>query len=137
MDDRRFDHMTRSLANASNRRDFVRRLLGVAGVTGGLVALSAHGADAARRGFSGPSQPQPAPCRPAGTFCVANAQCCTNFCGDNTGPGGTCDICDLTICGDFVCTDPKWDPANCGACGNECRQGATCTNGVCQGGDPV
>ena len=126
MDDRRFDQMTRSLAKATSRRGFVRGLLGVAGGAG-VVALRGHEADAARRGFSGP-------CIPAGSFCAANAQCCTNFCMANIGPGGTCAICDATICGDFVCTDLQWDPRNCGSCGHDCGSGGSCNAGVCRAG---
>ena len=133
MEDRRFDQLTRSLAHSTNRRDLMRRLLGVGIAAGGAVALNADQAGAARRGYSGPPPPQPEPCRAAGTFCAANAQCCTNFCAPNSGPGGTCDICDATICGDFACVDTKWDPRNCGACGNECNFAASCNNGVCQG----
>jgi hypothetical protein len=135
MDDRRFDQMTRSLVGATNRRDFMRRLLGVAGASGVAVVLGGRGAEAARRGYSGPSTPPtlPGPCRDLGTYCVANAQCCDGFCVPNIGPGGTCGICDATICGDFSCVDLKWDPRNCGSCGHECGSGATCNEGVCQG----
>ena len=134
MDDRRFDQMTRSLVGATNRRDFLRRLLGIAGAGGIAVTLSARGADAARRGYSGPSLPPtlPGPCRDLGTFCVANAQCCDGFCVPNIGAGGTCGICDATICGDFSCVDLKWDPQNCGSCGHQCSSGQTCNEGVCQ-----
>lgn len=134
MDDRRFDQMTRVFGGATSRRDFVRRLLEVAGAGGVAVALSGRGVEAARRGFSGPPIPtaQPEPCRAEGTYCVANVQCCTNFCVPNVGPGGTCGICDATICGDFSCVDLKWDPQNCGSCGHVCGSGTTCNAGVCQ-----
>jgi hypothetical protein len=132
MEDSRFDQLTRSLAHSTNRRDFMRRLLGIGVATGGAVLLNANQAEAARRGYSGPPPPQPDPCRPAGTYCVANVQCCTSFCGPNAGPGGTCDICDATICGDFSCVDTKWDPRNCGACNNACPAGDTCNQGQCQ-----
>jgi hypothetical protein len=128
MDDCRFDQLTRSIANATNRREFLRRLLGVGGAAVGALALRSRQTEAARRGFSGP-------CRPAGTFCAANAQCCTNFCMANLGPGGTCAICDARICGDFVCADLQWDPRNCGSCGNVCGAGTTCNMGTCRAGD--
>lgn len=134
MDDRRFDRMTRTLAGETNRRDLLRRVLGVAGAGGIAVALSARGTDAARRGYSGPSIPrtQPEPCRDLGAYCVANAQCCQGFCVSNAGAGGTCGICDATICGDYSCVDLKWDPRNCGSCGFVCGAGLTCDMGVCK-----
>ena len=138
MDHRDFDQLARSIATATNRRDFMRRLFGVAGVTGGIMALSTQKADAARRGFSGPKLPQPPvdpdPCGIVESPCSANSQCCTNFCEQDLGGGGTCQICDATICGDFICTDLQWDPFNCGSCGNLCGPGASCNNGNCQSG---
>ncbi|TXG86767.1 MAG: twin-arginine translocation signal domain-containing protein [Thermomicrobiales bacterium] len=136
MDDRRFDQFTRSIAGATSRRGFLGRLLGVAGATGALVALAPGDANAARRGYSGPKFPKPTPdpdpCQGLTGPCTANAQCCQGFCEQGLGSGGTCQLCDATICGDFVCTDLLWDPFNCGSCGYICGSGRSCDNGTCQ-----
>jgi hypothetical protein len=144
MENRRFDLLTRSLAGATNRRDFLRRLIGVAGVTGGVIALSAQETDAARRGYSGPKfpptqqpEPEPEPCTIASSPCTANSQCCTGFCEQDIGSEGTCQTCDWTICADFVCVNLNQDPWNCGSCGHLCAQDESCNNGNCENVEPV
>lgn len=128
MDNRRFDQMTRSIASATNRRAFIRRLLGMAGVAAGVAAVQVRETEAARRGFSGPSFLRPDTCRPEGASCAANAECCTSFCSAY----GTCATCDYTICGDFVCVNLQFNPYHCGSCGNECVGfGETCLGAVC------
>ncbi len=52
MDDRRFDAVTRSLGRTTSRRQVMRGTLALLGAAVGLRALDA---DAARRGYSGPS----------------------------------------------------------------------------------
>ena len=135
MDDRRFDLLTRSLAGATNRRDFMRRLLRVAGLTGGVVALSTRETDAARRGFSGPklpeSQPQPGACNPNTGPCSVNADCCSGFCEQGLDSGNTCETCNGTICGEMICVNLQADPLNCGSCGHWCEQGTNCNGGQC------
>jgi hypothetical protein len=77
MDDRRFDGWTRSLAVAPNRRQVVKRLLGLGAVAAAVAAQ--EDSQAARRGYSGPPIP-PLGCQP---------QCVGNSCGSN-GCGGRC-----------------------------------------------
>jgi hypothetical protein len=51
---------------------------------------------------------------------------------DNQVSVGSCAGCSGTVCGG-ACTDTKTDLANCGACGNACGAGQSCTGGVCAG----
>jgi hypothetical protein len=61
MDSRRFDELTRVLASGYDRRAVVRGILGLGtGALGGVVMTG--GAEAARRGFSGPKLPTAPPC---------------------------------------------------------------------------
>ena len=77
MDNRRFDELTRVLASGHNRRAVVRGMLGLIG--GALAgATVTGGAEAARRGFAGPTfppTPTPAPC--AGGLCGDPCDTCT------------------------------------------------------------
>jgi hypothetical protein len=107
MDDRQFDSVVKSLGAASSRRSLLKGLLGFGGMaaTGMIVRDQAQ---AARRGYSGPSIPSgpspletPAPTQPpaatatatptvpSGQLCIAvgdpctvqqTAECCTNAC---------------------------------------------------------
>ena len=38
---------------------------------------------------------------------------------------------DLVTCNGSTCVDLSADPDNCGACGNQCAQGAVCQSGAC------
>ncbi len=49
---------------------------------------------------------------------------------------GSCTGCSGTVCGG-ACVDTGADEANCGACGNVCAAGATCTSGVCAASPPL
>lgn len=71
-------------------------------------AQDGGGRDAARDGGGGDGAPEP---------------------DATVGPGGVCPALQIR-CGD-VCVVPSTDVANCGACGNRCGTGATCTSGVC------
>jgi hypothetical protein len=44
----------------------------------------------------------------------------------DTGCGGA-----FLACGDAGCIDPRFDPKNCGGCGNPCKEGEVCSLGVC------
>jgi len=51
----------------------------------------------------------------------------------STGGGGSGggDLCPgATLCGE-VCTNTKFDPGNCGACGKSCGAGEVCASGAC------
>ena len=57
-------------------------------------------------------------------------------CGDSEGAsssstgGGTCGE-GFSDCGG-VCSDVKYDPTNCGACGKTCSAAETCIDGLCK-----
>ncbi len=59
---------------------------------------------------------------PSGTYCV-NGACSA---GVDSGPA-------CTVCGG-VCTFLTNDPNNCGACGNACPSGSSCSAGYCNAG---
>ena len=49
----------------------------------------------------------------------------------SSGAGGAAPVCPgATLC-DGACTNTKFDPSNCGACGNACGQGQLCSNSAC------
>jgi len=95
MDDRRFDSIARTLASSSSRRAALKGLLGIGGIlAAGLVGTDR--ADAARRGFSGPSilPPPPPICISDGDACPSDlSQCCSGYCCkliNDPGPGVCC-----------------------------------------------
>ena len=105
MDGNRFDDLARALAGIRTRRG-VLRAIGVAlgvGVAGAVVLDD--DSDAAQV------------CRPGGTICSKNGDCCSNDCNprDNTG---------RRYC---ACQAPL---APCGAHGC-CKAGEVCVNGSC------
>jgi hypothetical protein len=53
-------------------------------------------------------------------------------CGGRCNPGF--DDCNRDFRSDGCEINLASDPANCGACGSVCPQGASCSNGLCQGG---
>src|SRR5689334_6521114 len=94
MDDRRFDHPVRSLANGGSRRTLIKGLLGLGGIAAvGSVALD----DEVRAARRSTPTPKPPTCPgsqvwdgsacvcPSGTqcgpdCCPAGAQCCNSAC---------------------------------------------------------
>ncbi len=94
MDDRRFDTIARKLASSSSRRAALKGLLGAGGIA---AALSGYDrAEAARRGFSGPtfSLLPPSTCVADSDACPNDpSQCCSGYCCkllDDPGPGVCC-----------------------------------------------
>lgn len=111
MDDRRFDLLVKSIAASTSRRRLLHGLLGVAATAAGVTGLRGERANAARRGFSGPTFPTPLPTpspTPTPLPCGANQ----------------------TRCG-TACVDTMIDPANCGGCGVACGPGGSCQAGSC------
>lgn len=120
MDNRHFDELTRALAAAHNRRAVVRGLLGLgAGVLAGAVSVS--GTDAARRGFSGPKLPTPAPCT-------------DGLCGDSCESCAEGQACFENQCFSR-CSQPSLD-CSCGDCvilgGTGLELCATVIGGYCE-----
>ena len=121
MDDRRFDDLAR-LVSSGNRRGFLKLLAGAGGfaLTSALVTRDA---DAARRGFSGPSSPT----------LVADAACFPGFWRTEKG----CEPCwpgtaspDGLAC--IACAQGTYAPniaqSSCISCGCEV---CSPTNGAC------
>lgn len=104
MDTNRFDGLVKSLASRRNRRDVLKGLFG-AGAAVSAVSLGLDGADAARRGFSGPKLP----CTPT---------CGENSCGASDGCGGICATCPGgKIClVNGTCATPCSEDADCAPC---------------------
>src|SRR5438094_879279 len=143
MDGKRFDDLTKMLASATDRRQFIRAVVG--SVAGGAVALlGVTGAEARK-------------CRPLDMNCRSNADCCSGFCPNTTYkcacPAGTIpckgvcipvctasDQCHVAgVCNPVTgqCTNPiapNNTPCNDN---NLCTQTDTCQNGTCVGSNPV
>ena len=91
----KFDRWAVSLAGQRSRREVLKGILGLAAAaSAGAVAV--EGAEAARRGFSGPrpGNTTPEPCVP---------ECGEGVCGISNGCGGTCTceagrLCDQGEC---------------------------------------
>lgn len=129
MDDRRFDALARSLASASNRRQVLKGLLGLGGVT--AAGAIAPGADAARR-----PAPTPKPPSCPGQQTWQNGACTcppnTTGCGPDCCPAGA-QCCDNACCyglcyGEELCcpSSQEW----CDVTGECCPPGAICCPGV-------
>src|SRR3954447_14903133 len=114
MDDRRFDDLTKSIAESGSRRDILKRIgkgvglgLGIFGPLGAV--LWSRGSDAAL-------------CREAGRTCRENADCCSALCGPKDATGRRECTC-----------PPRTTP--CG--GNCCTAGQVCVQGTCQANTPT
>jgi len=139
MDEKRFDTLVRTLATGTHRRHFLKGLLGLGGAVALTGTVLGDHANAARRGFSGPTFPTPPPCQPA---------CDGRTCGDD-GCGGTCGTCleghccrDDGRCGvplaNGTCavactTSEECQFAGCLYCGITDRDGAYCATGFLPG----
>jgi hypothetical protein len=118
MDDRRFDTLARALAGTHNRRDLLKRLLGMGAGAAAVVALPGHATEAARRGFSGPTFPTVTPC-----LRDNQGRCCDSGVFE---PGGFCCTNSMTDSLGYCC-DPNSGGAWIGCC---------CTPPPTNGGDP-
>jgi hypothetical protein len=120
MDDRRFDALTRTLAQHRTRRQVLTGLAGAGIASLAAVVRSGEDAQAARRGFSGPKFPLPTPVP------------CTDSCSD------ACPCAPNHVCIGGMCFAPCIGCA-CGACtlvpghGSVCANEAYATSGSCQG----
>lgn len=156
MDDRRFDWLTRGIAEGRSRRALLKGLLGLG--TGIVLAKPAvDDAEAARRGYSGPpippKSPTPAPeppgcssgstqcgsaCCPDATSECCNGVCCEGYCynGNQCCPSpreycaenNTCCGADEKCCINGYC----YNPSQGACCQNfECPANGKCCNGTC------
>jgi hypothetical protein len=146
MDGNRFDDLTKGLASATDRRQFIRAFVG--SVAGGVAALL---------GISGASGAELRLCRGLDRNCRSNADCCSGFCPNTTYkcacPAGTIpcagacipactplDQCHIAgVCNPATgqCTNPiKPNNTPCND-NNLCTQTDTCQNGTCVGSNPV
>ena len=129
MDGRRFDTLTRGLADSTiSRRTALRRLIGSgAGALAGLAGL---------RGATAQT------CREIGRLCTKNANCCSNRC-DTTNPDPAlrnrcaCPPDKPDNCRGQCKTaaDYQTDVANCGGCGRRfpapANGASVCVDGSC------
>jgi hypothetical protein len=105
MDGSRFDRLTREFGTRISRRSLIAKTLGLGGAAV-VASQSASGAEAARRGFSGPKFPICTGPRCEAARCQVTADCPPCRC---TGSQGIeCNLCvaDLGICQSyrFDCT---------------------------------
>ena len=131
MDHNRFDDLTRAMAVAPSRRQFVKTVLG--GIAGGLLASLGLGQAQAGGGNNDCAK-----------FCAqvfgANTPEADKCTSDAAHGQGLCYECGpksdhtKTLCGK-TCVNTKTDTANCGSCGHTCTAPAngsvTCTSGSC------
>jgi hypothetical protein len=75
-------------------------------------------------------------CGACGHGCFGGTSCLNGLCqcpaGQHLCADGACYVCcpGLTKCGD-ICVDTQTDEANCGTCGETCRDGDGCVAGEC------
>lgn len=131
MESERFDALTRRMGNATDRRAALKGLLGLGAATIGVARLSS-GANAARRGYSGPRWPEPEPC--AGD-CGESESC---DCSPNhTCIGGLCFLSCTDACGCETCTFIPGKGSFCivelygtpSLCEGICKSGYACNGG--------
>ncbi len=135
MDGSQFDRMTRDLAKGTSRRTLVKSLIGIGGALIAGNRLGLDRAEAARRGFPGPTLPGNLPMPPicpdcqawngATCVCASGIACDTGCCGEGT------------VCVDGSCVTPpptcadgqSWNGSAC-----ECAVGLTCGSVCCADG---
>lgn len=156
MDDRRFDWLTKGVAQGQSRRSLLKAFLGL----GAGAALGAHvagDADAARRGYPGPTLPQKTPtalpCPPGSMQC--GSTCCAGWCFNGTSccpspreycaENNTCCPAGEKCCVNGYCYNPSQGtccqdsdcPDNGKCCNQTClvAPGACCSDFDCPSGD--
>jgi len=119
MDDRTFDALTRTLSQGGSRRKLLKGLLGFGGAVAVTGTVLGDDANAARRGFAGPTFPTPPPCQPS---------CDGLSCGDD-GCGGACACGEGRTClSNGSCAISCSDTSECRALG--CEACWTTTGGL-------
>ena len=90
--------------------------------------------DPANCGACGAACPSASACVSGACVSAGNGSACTSGANCQSGNcvGGVCSACAAgqTLCGN-TCTNETTDPNNCGACGDVCPTGQTCTAGAC------
>ena len=132
MDDRRFDALAKQLAASTNRRGFVRRLLGLGSAAAVGTRLAGEKAEAAPR----PS-PTPAPLRCPGVQIPVNGKCVCPAdkgvqCGSACCPPGAATCCDGACCSGECYGEELCCPTGrhyCAATNECCRDGQKCCPG--------
>jgi hypothetical protein len=135
MDDRRFDALARSLATGQSRRQVLKGVLGLGGAAVVTAAALPDEARAARRGYSGPSQPSA--CVPTCNGLTCGADGCGGTCACRRGLiciEGT-DLCAWPCEGDDQCSnachcDPNLEVCASNQSGAECSAIGDCPAGT-------
>lgn len=115
MDSGRFDEASRRIARARNRREVLAVAAGAVAAAIGIPLRSSWLGNAGRT--------VAAVCRPGGTVCLRNGDCCSGFCRQPDGTGRQYCACEAgsTPCGAHVC----------------CAAGTVCVAGVCRAATPT
>jgi hypothetical protein len=120
VDGHRFDEFSRLLT----RRGALRAAIAAVVAGGSLHVAAPTSAESARR-----------TCRPAMAGCTRNSQCCSSICDRRTSTPrrrrNRCVCPEGTVACSGACVDLSSDSANCGACGNVCAEGDSCSDGEC------
>jgi hypothetical protein len=137
MDKRQFDNLVRRLGAGQSRRAVLKGMLGFGGTIVATSAMAPGRADAARRGFSGPTFPcvpqcDGATCGPdgcgrtcacaRGLVCIPDTQLCGWPCVETQDCDGAC-LCDLAI---GYCFSNQSE-GNCSVAA-DCPAGTVCTH---------
>lgn len=115
MDDRRFDDATRGIARAKSRREVLA--IAAATIAGAIgIPIGATWLDDTARTAA-------ATCRPGGTLCLKNGDCCSQTCNPADATGRRYCACEAgsTPCGAHGC----------------CAPGSVCVAGVCRNPTPT